>query len=74
LPWGAPLHYAHDSNEFSPGEFALRTLFTEFTIMAAKKIDSVAAEALVSPKYNNKWCALRSQFDEVPALAMIKCI
>ena len=47
LPWGAPLQPAHDADEYSPGEFALRTLFTEFTIMTSKKLDRVASESLV---------------------------
>ncbi|XP_073975779.1 microtubule binding protein furry isoform X3 [Rhodnius prolixus] len=46
LPWGAhkersPLHVDVD---IRPGEFVMRSLFTEFTIQAERKIEAVLAE------------------------------
>lgn len=52
MPWGQPLErqtstaaYAFD---VTPGEFVLRTLFAEFTILAEKKIETILNEPLVS--------------------------
>ena len=52
LPWGQPPErqastaaYAFD---VTPGEFVLRTLFTEFTVLAEKKIETILSEPLVS--------------------------
>lgn len=50
LPWGAhkersPLHVDVD---IRPGEFVMRSLFTEFTIQAERKIEAVLAEPQVS--------------------------
>jgi len=52
LPWGQPPErqtstaaYAFD---VTPGEFVLRTLFAEFTVLAEKKIETILSEPLVS--------------------------
>ena len=52
MPWGQPLErqtstaaYAFD---VTPGEFVLRTLFAEFTVLAEKKIETILSEPLVS--------------------------
>lgn len=49
LPWGAhkgPVMTAPDS-DLRPGEFVMRLLFTEFTVQAERKMESVMAEPLV---------------------------
>ena len=50
LPWVAPTdrHSTACNGDVTPGEFVLRTLFTEFTVLAEKKIDHVLSEPLVS--------------------------
>ena len=52
MPWGQPPErqtstaaYAFD---VTPGEFVLRTLFAEFTVLAEKKIETILNEPLVS--------------------------
>ena len=54
LPWGAtkeklefPENIRIDTN-IKPGEFVLKTLFAEFTVLAEKKIELVLSEPLVS--------------------------
>ena len=57
LPWQRS--FQHDSasighvnlpqyDEINPGEFVLRALFTEFTVLAERKIDRLLKESLVS--------------------------
>ncbi|CAB3258872.1 unnamed protein product [Arctia plantaginis] len=51
LPWGAhkgPVMAAPDS-DLRPGEFVMRLLFTEFTVQAERKMESVMAEPLEKP-------------------------
>lgn len=54
LPWGARKErHQFPSNinietDLRPGEFVMRTLFADFTLMAEKKIDSVMQDPLVS--------------------------
>ena len=50
LPWVSPTdrNLAAFNGDITPGEFVLRTLFTEFTVLAEKKIDHVLSESLVS--------------------------
>lgn len=41
----------------TPGEFVLRTLFAEFTVLAEKKIEIILSESLVSLCINiGFWC------------------
>ncbi|XP_042872601.1 protein furry-like isoform X6 [Penaeus japonicus] len=52
LPWGARKERAqfpatvHVDTDLRPGEFVMRTLFAEFTVMADKKIEAVMQEPL----------------------------
>lgn len=54
LPWGAHKERAqfpatvHIDTDLRPGEFVMRTLFAEFTVMAERKIECVMQEPLVS--------------------------
>lgn len=54
LPWGARKERAqfpatiHVDTDLRPGEFVMRTLFAEFTVMAERKIETVMQEPLVS--------------------------
>lgn len=50
LPWGAPADRQGNSawcEDVSPGEFVLRTLFAEFTVLAERKIELILSEPLV---------------------------
>lgn len=53
LPWGARKERAqfpatvHVDTDLRPGEFVMRTLFAEFTVMADKKIEAVMQDPLV---------------------------
>lgn len=53
LPWGAKKERQqfppniNVETDLRPGEFVMRTLFAEFTIMAEKKIDAVMQEPMV---------------------------
>ena len=40
------------TQEINPGEYVLRTLFSEFTILAEKKIDRLMKESFVSSNIN----------------------
>lgn len=59
LPWGVPAdrQQAVWSEDVTPGEFVLRTLFAEFTILAERKIDLVLGEPLVrvSTRKQTSW-------------------
>lgn len=52
LPWGARKERAqfpatvHVDTDLRPGEFVMRTLFAEYTVMAEKKIENVMQEPL----------------------------
>ena len=50
LPWGQPADRQTSTAacDVTPGEFVLRTLFAEFTVLAEKKIETVLTEPLVS--------------------------
>ena len=50
LPWGQPLDLQTSATacDVTPGEFVLRTLFSEFTVLAEKKIETILGEPLVS--------------------------
>lgn len=51
LPWGAhkgPVSVSQDL-DLRPGEFVMRLLFTEFTVQAERKMESVMAEPLEKP-------------------------
>ena len=52
MPWGQPLERqtstAAHAFDVTPGEFVLRTLFAEFTVLAEKKIETILNEPLVS--------------------------
>jgi len=45
-----PTKTLSSDDDITSGEFVLRTLFAEFTILAEKKIELVLAEPLVSTK------------------------
>lgn len=47
-----PTKAISSEDDITSGEFVLRTLFAEFTILAEKKIELVLAEPLVSSKNN----------------------
>lgn len=49
LPWGAHKERTsqHLDLDIRPGEFVMKTLFTEFTIQADRKIEAVLAESQV---------------------------
>lgn len=52
LPWVVESEKANpvlSDDDITSGEFVLRTLFAEFTILAERKIELVLAESLVSP-------------------------
>ena len=50
LPWGQPpdRQTSTTGSDVTPGEFVLRTLFSEFTVLAERKIETVLSEPLVS--------------------------
>ena len=54
LPWGARKERSqfpatvHVDTDLRPGEFVMRTLFAEYTVMAERKIETVMQEPLVS--------------------------
>lgn len=50
MPWGQPpdRQTSTAASDLTPGEFVLRTLFSEFTVLAEKKIETVLSEPLVS--------------------------
>lgn len=50
LPWVSPTDRTVIAcySDVTPGQFVLRTLFTEFTVLAEKKIDLILSEPLVS--------------------------
>lgn len=54
LPWGQPAdrQISTAASDVTPGEFVLRTLFAEFTVLAEKKIETVLSEPLVSLSIN----------------------
>lgn len=52
LPWGAQKERATNSGQnmdldLRPGEFVMRNLFADFTVLAEKKIESVMTEPQV---------------------------
>lgn len=56
LPWGIKERSPHptgpcciNDSEIRPGEFVMRTLFTDFTMQAEKKIESVMTEPQEKP-------------------------
>lgn len=65
LPWGARkerLQFpatVHIDTDLRPGEFVMRTLFAEYTVMAERKIEAVMQESLVSERaslvYKKNW-------------------
>jgi hypothetical protein len=48
LPWVEQPNPVLSAEDITSGEFVLRTLFAEFTVLAERKIDLVLAEPLVS--------------------------
>ena len=59
LPWQKSFQMAYDSSsignvnlpqceDINPGEYVLRALFTEFTVLAERKIERLLKEPLVS--------------------------
>ena len=52
LPWqrgqSSMVNDSHAIDDLNPGEYVLQTLFSEFTVLAEKKIDRLMKESLVS--------------------------
>ena len=65
LPWQRGAVYSYEpsgsfsgnmsqNDDINPGEFVLRALFTEFTVLAERKIERLLKEPLVSLKFDHK--------------------
>lgn len=48
LPWLSCVERQSELSDVTPGEYVLRTLFSEFTILTERKLEHVLAEPLVS--------------------------
>lgn len=48
LPWLSCVERQSELTDVTPGEYVLRTLFSEFTILTERKLEHVLAEPLVS--------------------------
>ncbi|CAH1777850.1 unnamed protein product [Owenia fusiformis] len=78
LPWGAtrekidfPASVAIDGYA-KPGEFVLRTLFAEFTVLAEKKLEQIMAEPLERPLSKSLQREVDPQFDQL--LTSLSCV
>lgn len=67
LPWGQPADRQTSSavSDVTPGEFVLRTLFSEFTVLAEKKIETVLSEPLERPLSKSLQRGEEAQFDQL---------
>ena len=54
LPWLSVAERQTEPNDVTPGEYVLRTLFFELTVLAERKLELVLAELLVSPNKAEK--------------------
>lgn len=50
LPWLSCVERQSELTDVTPGEYVLRTLFSEFTSLTDRKLEYVLAEPLVSLK------------------------
>ncbi|XP_068703466.1 protein furry homolog-like isoform X2 [Montipora foliosa] len=67
LPWGQPLDLQTSATacDVTPGEFVLRTLFSEFTVLAEKKIETILGEPLERPLSKSLQRGEDAQFDQL---------
>ncbi|KAG5899998.1 hypothetical protein JTB14_009085 [Gonioctena quinquepunctata] len=70
LPWGAQKERAastgqHMELDMRPGEFVMRNLFADFTILAEKKIESVMTEPQEKPLSKTLQRGEDAQFDQL---------
>ena len=71
LPWGAPKErsrfpcsYTVDP-EIRPGEYVMRTLFSEFTYQTERKISAIMSEPLERPLAKSLQRGEDGQFDQL---------
>lgn len=67
LPWGQPpdRQTSTTCSDVTPGEFVLRTLFSEFTVLAERKIETVLSEPLERPLSKSLQRGEDPQFDQL---------
>ncbi|KAL9973951.1 hypothetical protein ACROYT_G020474 [Oculina patagonica] len=67
LPWGQPpeRQTSTTGSDVTPGEFVLRTLFAEFTVLAEKKIETILSEPLERPVSKSLQKGEDPQFDQL---------
>lgn len=67
LPWGQPpeRQTSTAASDVTPGEFVLRTLFAEFTVLAEKKIETILTEPLVSSCINIDFRCIGFVYSEI---------
>ncbi|KAL1131075.1 hypothetical protein AAG570_012312 [Ranatra chinensis] len=69
LPWGAHKercsHHINVDTDIRPGEFVMRTLFADFTLLAERKIESVLAEPQEKPLSKVLQRGEDAQFDQL---------
>ncbi len=61
LPWLSCVERQSELTDVTPGEYVLRTLFSEFTILTDRKIEHVLAEPLVSSRKSVHYLITLSQ-------------
>ncbi|CAH2001764.1 unnamed protein product [Acanthoscelides obtectus] len=69
LPWGAqkerPAQSGHIADDIRPGEFVMRSLFADFTVLAEKKIENVMTEPQEKPLSKSLQRGEDAQFDQL---------